>query len=54
MARQSQASDTLQRRNVMLTTRMLAAAIISVSEPSKVLKTRNIGTLTVPEHPLLW
>jgi hypothetical protein len=45
--------DTIQRRNVMLTIRMLAAAIIRISEPSKLLKTRNIGTLAVPEHPLL-
>jgi hypothetical protein len=40
--------DILQRRNVMLTIRTLAAAIIRISEPSKLLKTRNIGTLTVP------
>jgi hypothetical protein len=40
-----------QNRNVMLTTRMLAAAIIRISEPSKVLNTRNIGTFTVPRDP---
>ena len=46
--------DTRQSRNVMLTIRMLETAIIIISEPSKLLKTRNIGTLTVPEHPFLW
>jgi len=35
----------------MLTTRRLAAAIIRISEPLKLLKTGNIGTLAVPEHP---
>jgi hypothetical protein len=35
----------------MLTTRMLAAAIIRISEPSKLLKKFSIGTLVVPEHP---
>ena len=34
-----------------LTTRMLAAAMIRISEPLKLLITFNIGTLTVPEHP---
>ena len=37
----------------MLATRMLAVAIIRISERSKLLKTRNIGTLTVPEHPIV-
>jgi hypothetical protein len=35
----------------MLTTKILAAAIIRISEPLKLLITCNIGTLTVPEHP---
>jgi len=30
---------------------MLAAAIIKISGPLKLLITFNIGTLTVPEHP---
>jgi hypothetical protein len=38
---------------VMLATRMLAVAIIRISERSKLLKTCNIGTLTVPEHPIV-
>jgi hypothetical protein len=32
---------------------MLAVAIIRISERSKLLKTCNIGTLTVPEHPIV-
>ena len=35
----------------MLMTRMLATASIRISAPSKLRRTRNIGTLTVPEHP---
>jgi len=37
----------------MLATRMLAVAIITISERSKLLKTCNIGTLAVPEHPIV-
>jgi hypothetical protein len=33
----------------MLTTRMLAAAIINMSEPSKALKIRNMGTSRHPD-----
>jgi hypothetical protein len=40
--------DFAQSRNVMLATRMLAAAIIKISEPSKLLKTCNIGTSRCP------
>src|SRR6516164_1353971 len=36
----------------MQMTRTLAAASIRISAPSKLLRTRNIGTLTVPEHPI--
>jgi hypothetical protein len=43
----------VQSKSVMLATRMLAVAIIRISEPSKLLKTLNIGTLTVPEHPIV-
>jgi len=40
-----------QNRNVMLTMRALVAASIKISKPPKVLKTCNIGTLTVPRDP---
>jgi hypothetical protein len=40
-----------QNKNVMLTTRMLVAAIIRISEPLKLLITCNMGTLTVPRTP---
>jgi len=46
-----EADSLAQNRNVMLTTRMLAAAINRSSEALKLLKTRDIGTLMVPEHP---
>src|SRR6516225_9776370 len=36
----------------MQMTGMLAAASIRISAPSKLLRTRNIGTLTAPEHPI--
>jgi hypothetical protein len=39
----------IQNRNVMPTTRMLAAAIIRISEPSILLRIRNIGTSWCPE-----
>lgn len=41
----------VQNRNVKLTTRILAAAIIRISVPSKSLKARNIGALMVPDAP---
>jgi hypothetical protein len=43
----------VQSKSVMPATRMLAVAIIRISERSKLLKTCNIGTLTVPEHPIV-
>ena len=40
--------DNNQNRSVMLTIRTLAAVSIRISGPSKLLRTRNMGTLTVP------
>jgi hypothetical protein len=41
-------SDNNQNRSVMLMIRTLAAVSIRISGPSKLLRTRNMGTLTVP------
>jgi hypothetical protein len=40
--------DDNQKRNVMPMTRMLAAASIRISDLSKVLRTRNMGTSLCP------
>jgi hypothetical protein len=40
--------DNNQNRSVMLMIRTLAAVSIRISGPSKLLRTRNMGTLTVP------
>ena len=42
-------TDDNQNKNVMLTTRMLAAAIIRNSEPSKPLKIRNMAPSRRPD-----
>jgi hypothetical protein len=42
---------SLQNRNVMLTARRLATAIIRISEPLKLLITCNMGTSWCPQTP---